>query len=108
MTNKNMLYIDNDLSVLEKIRSVDRLRGSGDFNNMLPVVKNAVPSNVLISCPAARRMMSQAKSCTGCQWYNGTVQTTYNDESEMLWSDKFAISCGFPMDRKCISFSIEA
>ncbi len=106
MTKNLEVYIDKDTAVLQKIRDVDKLRGSGDFNNSLPKVAIKIPGSVAISCPLAKRTMIQAASCSACPNFMGVVQTSYNDEYAMLWSEKFAISCAAPTERKCISISI--
>jgi len=98
--------IDTDPKRLNEIISVTKQRGIGNFNNMLPVVDVKIPDSVLIDCPMARVMLSQAKGCGHCEHFNGIVQTIFNDEYEMLWDQKFAISCGFPVDRKCKSMSL--
>ena len=98
--------IDTDLKRLEHIMSVNKQRGAGDFDNMLPVVDIKIPDSVLISCPMARQTLIQAKGCRVCQRFNGIVQTSFNDEINMQWDHKFAISCAFPVDRKCASMSL--
>ena len=101
---------DTDTGILEAIKTVNRARGSGDFNNMLPIAQVAIPQSVVISCPLAKQHLSQAKNCVDCNHFNGIVQTGYNDESVSQWDHKFAISCGFPVDRKCatVCFSSES
>ena len=98
-----MNNIDTDKKVLEHIMQVSDQRSNGNFNNMLPVVNIPVPDSVLINCPLDRRDLHRAKNCDVCTWFNGVVQTAYNDENEMRFKEKYAISCGFPVDRKCTS-----
>jgi len=98
--------IDTDPGRLDHIMTVSKMRGAGDFNNMLPVVEIQIPNSVLISCPTARQTLIQAKGCAACDHFNGIVQTSFNDESEMQWDHKFSISCAFPVDRKCASMSL--
>ncbi len=100
-------YIDKDKKILENIQRVSRQRGSGDYDNMLPLVSNDIPPSVVISCPLARQHLRQAMQCVQCAFFNGVVQTAYNDEYAMSWDSKYAISCGFPVDRKCVSVCIE-
>ena len=114
MTNKTEIkssnpLIDDDPAMLHNIKLVDRQRGAGDFDNMLPVVDVQIPASVVIGCPMVRQHLSQAKNCKTCDHFNGIVQTSYNDEGPMQWDHKFAISCRFPLDRKCSSvcFSVE-
>ena len=99
--------IDKNLQVLDDIKQVTKLRALGNFNNMLPLAVIIIPDSVVISCPMARQHLSQAKKCCSCSHFNGIVQTTFNDECEMQWDHKYAISCGFPVDRKCITVCIE-
>jgi len=99
--------IDSDLRLLEDIKAISAQRGAGNFNNMLPIVIVPIPNSVLISCPLARKQLRQGKVCIKCEHFNGVVQTTFNNEYEMPFEDKYAISCGFPVDRKLIGMSVE-
>lgn len=98
--------IDIDLKRLDEIQKINSLRAGGDCDNMLPVVDILIPDSVIIDCPMARGMLQQAKGCPSCKNFNGIVQTGFNDEYEMQWDHKFAVSCGFPVDRKCASMSL--
>ncbi len=95
--------IDTDPSILETIKQVTQQRACGRFDNMLPLVEVVIPDSVVISCPVVRQHLSQAKNCKACGHFNGIVQTTFNDEYVVQWDHKFAVSCAFPVDRKCSS-----
>ena len=98
-----MSNIDTDKEILEKIMEVSDQRSMGNFNNMLPVAVVDIPINILRNCPMERRELHRVRNCKGCAWFNGVVQTTYNDKTEMQFNEKYAINCGFPVDRKCTS-----
>jgi RNase H-fold protein (predicted Holliday junction resolvase) len=99
--------IDDNPAVLEALQHVNSMRGTGNFNNMLPISNIEIPQNVVIGCPLARQHLIRAVNCKACNHFNGVVQTTYNNEYEMLWHEKFAISCVSPVDRKCSTVCID-
>lgn len=100
------MSVDTDPSLLQEIIRVDQERRTGNFKNMLPVREISIPASILISCPKSRAQQHQAKYCLNCECFQGVVQTSYNDEAQMNWNDKYAISCNFPVDRKCISIAV--
>jgi hypothetical protein len=99
--------IDNDPKLLQEIMEVSEQRSIGNFDNMLPIANVTIPANILITCPKARQHLSQVKNCEGCNYFNGMVQTTYDDKKELPFDFKYAVSCGYPSDRKCMSVCIE-
>lgn len=100
------MVVDTDPTRLAEIKAVSSARAGGDCNNMLPRVDISIPGSVVLTCPMAKQHLSQAKNCIGCEHFNGIVQTGYNDEYVMQWDHKYAISCGFPVDRKCATVCI--
>jgi len=101
------LNIDTDNTVLDFLTEINSKRASGDFNNMLPVVEVAIPDGVVISCPMARQSLLRVKNCLKCTQFNGVVQIAFNDKHPMQWDHKYAISCGFPVDRRCSSIFVD-
>ena len=107
MHKLSLSNIDTNPDRLTQIKDVGKKRGTGDYKNTLPVVDVEIPAAVTIKCPLTRNYISQAKNCKKCAHFNGVVQTTYNDEYEMQWNQKYAISCSCPVDRSCGMLCVE-
>lgn len=91
---------DTDQTVLHQIQEVDKQRRLGNNNNSLPIVKVAIPQSITIDCPLVRPMLLQARQCQGCEYFKGIAQTAWSDEAQIPWEHKYAIRCGFVLERK--------
>jgi len=98
--------IDSKPEILEQIKEVDTKRKAGDFDNMLPLANVVIPQTVILRCPVIGQRWTQALVCATCTHFKGIVQTSYDDKNEIPWDLKFAISCGYPLDRKCSSIHL--
>ena len=98
---------DDDRAILEQIRAANLARQSGDHSVDLPVVDVAIPQTVAIDCPLVRPMMRYASQCKTCEFYDGIAQTAWSDDQVIQWSAKYAIRCGFVLERKTRQMVIE-
>lgn len=90
---------DTDSSILVKIQETMKARANGNCDNSLPQVSVPIPDSVLIECPKALPNIRQAKYCEGCGCFNGIVQKSYSDTCALPWSHKYAVRCGFALER---------
>jgi len=91
---------DTDESILHEIMRVDKERRSGNNHNSLPLVNVGIPLSVTIDCPIVRPMIRSAINCKKCEFFKGIVQTSWSDKEEISWSHKYAVRCGFILERK--------
>lgn len=98
---------DDDLAILEQIKLVSSERQNGRNDNALPVVDVIIPQTVAIDCPLVRPMMRYANQCKKCKYYDGIAQTAWSKDEPIPWSSKYAIRCGFILERKTRQMVIE-
>lgn len=99
--------VDTDQSILHAIMAVDRARRNGSHHNSLPVVTVPVPSSVLIACPMTSPHQRQAHACPGCGHFGGIVQKAWSDTDPLPWATKYAVRCGFPLERGVSQMVVE-
>jgi hypothetical protein len=99
-TEQDYTLPDTDETILNAIRQADARRKQGDWDNGLPVVNVDIPPSVVIDCPLVRGGNIQAKECKACQYFQGVVQSDWNDKVVIPWSDRYGIRCAKPMERK--------
>ena len=92
---------DMDLSILEEMKEVAKQRGQGDWNNSLPQVNVNIPASIVIDCPKVKSGLIQAKSCKSCPHFVSVVQISFNDKVPLPWPARYAIRCGWALERKC-------
>lgn len=98
---------DSDLGILDQIQKVDLERRRGVNDNSLPIVDVGIPQTIIIDCPIVRPMSRYANKCQECAYFNGIVQTAWSSDEEIPWPAKYAIRCGFILERKTRQMVIE-
>lgn len=74
-------------------------RNQGVF---LPIAEGvAIDEQVLIDCPATLpKLRWAAKSCPGCEHFDGIAKKAYSDSGDILpWDVEYCIRCRYPMER---------
>lgn len=107
MEEQHTKLFDTDVSVLDEIKRVDNERRSGNSNNSLPIVDVAIPQTIAMDCPLVRPFMCYASNCKKCEYFKGIVQKGWDDKNEMAWSAKYAIRCGYVLERSTRQMVIE-
>lgn len=98
---------DTDKSILHEIQRVVAERNAGNRYNSFPVVDVSIPQTITIDCPLVRPMLRSANKCKGCEYFKGVVQSAWSDDTEIPWSDKHGIRCGFILERKTRQLVVE-
>jgi len=107
MEGSHTKLFDTDESILNEIMRADKKLRSGNLNALFPIVDVFIPQTITIDCPTARPMLCSANKCKECTFFKGVVQTAWSDDQEIAWSAKYAIRCGFELDRKTRQLVIE-
>lgn len=97
---------DSNREILDELKLVDQQRRMGKHDNHLPIVDVKIPPSELIECPLTRPNVRQALQCKSCNNYRGVVQKAWDDKHVIPWSGKYAIRCGFILERRTISMVI--
>jgi hypothetical protein len=73
-------------------------------NNMLPIVDVELDESLVIKCPMVDFKNRRVSACKKCTNWAG-VSMKCNDMTQS-WENKFAIRCGFIMDRSVSKIEI--
>jgi len=98
---------DTDVEILRQMQEVGSKRKAGDWENSLPVVEVGIPQTVTIDCPLVRPYERFAVNCEKCAHFQGVVQVSWDNKHALDWSQKYAVRCGWALERKTRQLVIE-
>ena len=86
--------------ILEQIKAVDAERRNGKNVTAFPIIDVDIPDSVIVRCPIYANRNRAAKHCAECRHFKGVSQMAYSDDTELTWSQQYAIRCSFILERK--------